>query len=114
MSQSDLDNIAKKGLINHIRDPTVKYVQNLQLRWKMFAEHRYEDQTVMGVLKHMKSGLFLSFNAFTGESYTGYKLEKIIQKNNFIKYDKKKHLDRLKYSQKLDQFMMNLKKIFSN
>lgn len=87
MSQSDLDSIAKKGLINHIsqggKASTVEYVQNLQLRWKMFAEHknvtRYEDQTVMGqncaVLKHMKSGLFVSFNAFIGESYTGYKLD---------------------------------------
>ena len=61
----------------------------------------------------MKSGLFVSFNASTGESFTGYQLaekqsimhelEKLTQPNNFMKYDKTKHLDLLKYSQRLEK-----------
>ena len=45
---------------------------------KLFAEHknvtRLENQSVMGVLKHMKSGRFISFKTSTGESFTGFQL----------------------------------------
>ena len=86
LNQSDLDSIAEKGLINHIRDGgtplNTQYIQDFQKRWKIFAEDktvtRLENQIVMGqecvVLKHKESRLFVSFNASTGESYTGYKL----------------------------------------
>ena len=39
-------------------------------------------------------------------------MEKIIQKTNFMKYDKKKHLDLLKYSQKLDHIYDESKEDF--
>ena len=86
MTQKDLDNIAKKGLLNHIRDggipPNEEYVQALQKRWKRFAEHREVQncgiRTVMGrdcyVVKHDRTRIFLSFKANSGESYTGYQL----------------------------------------
>lgn len=89
MSQSDLDSIAKKLkrvsliiLVKGGKPPTPAYVIDLQRRWKLFSERqdvtRLENQTVMGqncvVLKHMKSGLFVSFTDSTGESFTGYQL----------------------------------------
>lgn len=67
MTQANLDSIAKKGLINHINQEgkvlTTKYIKDLQMRWKLFAEHknmtRLENQTVIGrncvVFKHIKS-----------------------------------------------------------
>jgi hypothetical protein len=87
MTLSDLNSIAKNGLINHIRDggtaPTDAYVQALQKCWKAFTEHksvRYCGiESVMGedchVVKHDRSRLFLSFKVDRGESFTGYKLE---------------------------------------
>lgn len=60
MTQGDLDSIAKKGLINHIRDGgRVQYVQDLQKRWKKVAEHksvtRLDNQTVMGPIQFSNS-----------------------------------------------------------
>jgi hypothetical protein len=86
MTQKDLDSIANKGLINHIRDggtaPSADYVQALQRRWKRFAEHRDVRkcgiQPVMGkpcdVVKHDRTRIFLAFSEETGKSYTGYRL----------------------------------------
>ena len=86
MSQGDLNNIAKKGLINHIWDgETVllaDYVKVLQKRWKKFAEHRNVRErgieTVMGeqcyVVKHDRTRIFLSFKVNSRKSYTGYRL----------------------------------------
>lgn len=86
MTQSDLKNIAAKGLINHYREggtmPSQKFIMDLQLRWKKFAEHpsvkNLGPQTVLGksciVYKHDKTSLFLSFHSDTQESFTGYRL----------------------------------------
>jgi hypothetical protein len=86
MTQQDLDNIAQKGLINHIRyggtPPNAEYIEALQKVWKRVAEHktvtRLEDQIVMGkectVLKQMQSGHFVAFEKDSGESFTGYRL----------------------------------------
>lgn len=94
MTQKDLDSIAKNGLVNHIRDggtpPSADYVQALQRRWKRFAEHRDVQkcgiQPVMGkpcdVVKHDRTGIFLSFEEYSGESFTGYKLTKKQSRNH--------------------------------
>jgi hypothetical protein len=78
MSQSDLDSIAKNGLINHINQggkaPTAKYIKELQMRWKLFTKYkkvtRLDNQTVLGrncvVIKHIESGRFISFETSTG------------------------------------------------
>ena len=83
ISQSDLDNIAMKSLINRINQgwmaPTPEYVKSLQMKWKLFAKHknvtRFDNRIVMGrnciVLKHIKSGLFISFETLTGQSFRG-------------------------------------------
>ena len=88
MTQQDLNNIAEKGLINHIREggtrPNAKFVKAFQTRWKDFAEHRsVRDcgvQTVMGqdyhVLKHDGTRLFIAIKVDSEESYTGYILTK--------------------------------------
>ena len=88
MTQKDLDSVAKNGLINHIRDggtpPNDKYVKALQQRWKAFAEHPAVEyrgiEAVMGepchVVKNDRTGIFLSFKANSGESFTGYQLTK--------------------------------------
>jgi hypothetical protein len=62
--------------------PNAKYIKDLQMRWKLFAEHRkmtrLDNQTVMGrncvVIKHIESGRFVSFETSTRESFTGYQL----------------------------------------
>lgn len=94
MTQKDLDNISENGLINHIRDggrpPSDDYVQALQRRWKRFAEHRDVQkcgiQPVMGkpchVVKHDRTGIFLSFEQYSGESFTGYKLTEKQSRNH--------------------------------
>ena len=86
LTQSDLDNIADVGLINHINEgktpPNAAYVKALQHRWKAFAEHKSVrdcgEETVMGracrVFKHDSTGLFLSFESKSKESFTGYQL----------------------------------------
>lgn len=88
LTQGDLDSIAKNGLINHIRFggavPNEQYVQALQKRWKTFAEHKNVRncgiQTVIGeqchVFKHDRTRIFLSFKEDSGESFTGYQLNK--------------------------------------
>lgn len=88
LTKADLESIADDGIINHILGggtaPSMAYVQALQRRWKLFAEHKkVKDlgiETVMGkqchVRKHQKSRLFLAIDTETKESLTGYKLTK--------------------------------------
>lgn len=94
MTQADLDNIAEKGLINHISEggtpPSAKYVIDLQWRWKLFAErqdvNKFGIQPVMGeqchVVKHNRTGIFLAFKVDSGESFTGYKLTRVQSLNH--------------------------------
>jgi hypothetical protein len=84
MTQADLDNIAKIGLINHIRNDgtAAEFVQAFQERWKRFAEGKDVRacgvQRVMGkpchVWKHDPSRTFLAFRVGSGESLTGSQL----------------------------------------
>lgn len=86
MTDLDLENIAKVGLINHINQggkaPNKYYIRDLQLAWKRFAEDPANEyrgiQTVMGfdcgVVKNPVTRMFLSANARTGRCYTGYEL----------------------------------------
>ena len=88
MTQQDLNNIAEKGLITHIREggapPNAQFVKALQTRWKAFAEHKNVHdcgiQPVMGqdchVLKHNRTRLFVAIKTNSGESFTGYQLTK--------------------------------------
>ena len=97
MTQSDLDNIAEHGLINHISQggtpPSASYVKALQKLWKEFAEKKnvryYGIQPVMGkdchVIKDDRTRLFLSFDAESGHSFTGYELS-VNQSRNHRKY----------------------------